>query len=291
MRAQDIPEIEEIVAACLDRIERGHATVEECLAAYPPGVIAELAPILYAAERLAQFDVPAMDVDALQRVEARLLARADALQAKAQPLRGRGWTSVFVRLAAAAVSIIVVIALGGGGFLAVSANSLPGSPLYSVKRASETIQLSLTQDPGQRATLHTTFGLRRLQEAIQLNRQQKRWDPSTLKDMEQEFAQATGQANAKVVWEHIAAAAANGEKELAENDGEDDAARTAADALGRLHTRAERELGRESELDSQEPVSTSTSLQSSAQPLAATAVATFGPGRIAHPDSVQNRVE
>ena len=299
MRARVIPEVEDIVAACVDRLERGQATVEECLAAYPPEVTARLEPMLHAAEWLTQLDIPAMDADALLRVEARLLAHAEALPAETRLARGRSWAGLFARLAAVAMIITLVVALGGGGFLAVSANSLPGSPLYPVKRASETIQLGLTRDPDRQATLHTTFGLRRLQEAVQLNKQLKRWDPSTLKDMEQEFAQATGPANAKVVWEHIAAAAASGEKELAEHDGEDDLARTAADALRRLHTRAERELGRDSELDSQEPTSTSTSLQSSAQPLAATATATSGsadtpalaPGRTESDDTGQLEAE
>jgi hypothetical protein len=62
--------------------------------------------------------------------------------------------------AAAAVAAILV-----GGLVYVSSDSLPGSPLYTVKRATESVQLALTLDSKAKAKLHYGIAQRRIAEA------------------------------------------------------------------------------------------------------------------------------
>ncbi len=135
----------------------------------------------------------------------------------------------------------------------------------------------------RRATLHTTFALRRLKEAVQLDQQDDRWDPSTLEDMEQEFDKAAGLATARVVWEHIADATASGEEELASIEGSGDGAAapsSVTDTLRRFHSRANLELGR---LDNHADVQT---VPSPTAAHAATATPSSPPGTSA-PTAVQ----
>jgi hypothetical protein len=70
-------------------------------------------------------------------------------------------------LGTVAATLIVVLALvlaGGGGIVYASTDSLPGSPLYSVKRATEQVQLFLAPTGTKRAVLHIEFAQRRLEE-------------------------------------------------------------------------------------------------------------------------------
>jgi uncharacterized membrane protein YgcG len=95
---------------------------------------------------------------------ARPQARAEApgwLSALSQFLLG-GWLP---RLAAGAVTALVVVALLGGTLTVLAQRSLPGQSLYPLKRLGEAFQLSLTQDPASRTRLQENFNQRRQQEA------------------------------------------------------------------------------------------------------------------------------
>ncbi|MDI6717323.1 MAG: DUF5667 domain-containing protein [Actinomycetota bacterium] len=71
--------------------------------------------------------------------------------------------ALFVSSVAAAALIILA-----GGLIYASADSLPGSPLYGVKRAVESIQLALTFDSKSKAKLYREFAQRRIDEARQI---------------------------------------------------------------------------------------------------------------------------
>jgi hypothetical protein len=62
------------------------------------------------------------------------------------------------------VALVMVLALTSAGVTRAAANSLPDSPLYSVKLATEQIQLVLTPSMAGKARLYITFGERRLRE-------------------------------------------------------------------------------------------------------------------------------
>jgi hypothetical protein len=60
-------------------------------------------------------------------------------------------------------ALVVLIAITSGVFGA-SAASLPGDPLYGVKRSFENLQLSFARDPVQRVNMEETFLKRRVEE-------------------------------------------------------------------------------------------------------------------------------
>lgn len=72
----------------------------------------------------------------------------------------------YVTVAAAAAAMILAM----GGLIGVSQGSLPGSPLYAVKRATESAQLALTFDKDGRAKLNQEFAQKRVAEALLLEK-------------------------------------------------------------------------------------------------------------------------
>lgn len=65
-------------------------------------------------------------------------------------------------------ALVIVVALSSLGVTRAAAGSLPDSPLYPIKLATEQVQLALTPSPEGKARLHIAFGERRLQEALAL---------------------------------------------------------------------------------------------------------------------------
>lgn len=62
-------------------------------------------------------------------------------------------------------ALILLLAFGSiGGTVAVSADSLPGSPVYGVKLAVERARLSLSADPVAEADLHLAYAENRVEE-------------------------------------------------------------------------------------------------------------------------------
>ncbi len=78
----------------------------------------------------------------------------------------------------AAVAIVVVII--ANGITAASASSLPGSPLYPVKRLAEQSNVLLAPTAGERARIWMNLASRRLDEVQRLVPLQPRVDPGTL---------------------------------------------------------------------------------------------------------------
>lgn len=66
-----------------------------------------------------------------------------------------------------AVASILFLVLGGLTTVSASTDSLPGDPLYGIKRVTEQAQIRLTAQD-KRAVLHTEFAERRLQEIVEL---------------------------------------------------------------------------------------------------------------------------
>ncbi len=161
-------QIAEALAASLDAVRGGTATVEDCLRRYP-ALAAELEPLLRTAAT----------VQVLSRVspreEARLEGRAALLQAAAkrsQPaaiiprpvVRRRPWVAfVPAAIAAALFAAIAIPVLGS-----MDTGSTPGDWNYGFKRATERIRLAITTDPGERRLLRLEFASRRLDEIERL---------------------------------------------------------------------------------------------------------------------------
>ena len=151
---------EAILIECLEALQAG-TTVEQLLARYPSDA-AQLEPALRVAANLSTLGGVGPSPAAQSRARTAFLAKAAAMR-PASPLAARvGW---LLRPLVAFVTVVVLLAIVGGGVLGTSAGSLPGDPLYGIKRSLESFELSLARDPVRRANLEESYAQRRVQEA------------------------------------------------------------------------------------------------------------------------------
>jgi len=115
------------------------------------------------------------------QAKASQLASRAAIAAKTQPVRqvpaghGRTRAAVLIGVTAGALAL--------SGVSAASTNSLPGQPLYQVKRSSERAQLAMAGSDLTRGQLHLEFAQSRVREAAMVPAQQAL---SVLADMNSE---------------------------------------------------------------------------------------------------------
>jgi hypothetical protein len=153
-------EFNDILDECLERLLVKGGTIEECLASYPEQA-AELEPLLQTAvaARKASVIQPRPEFRAKARYQLR-----SALQAmeskKSRPFFGwqRQWVTV--------VTVLLVLLSAGGGTVAAASNSMPDNPLYSLKLATEQVQLILTPSDIGKARLCARLADRRVAEII-----------------------------------------------------------------------------------------------------------------------------
>jgi hypothetical protein len=201
------PELDNVVDVCVEQVETGRATVEDCLKRYPH-LADELDPILRTAATLFATDVPSIDPAGMRTIEKRVLSHARKLNREQESPRTWLWPQLAIRLAVVMLIVMLVTASTGGALIA-SAGSLPGEPLYPVKRLSENVQLAVAWDTLLRARLHTSFAQRRWEEARRQYLQSDKWNEITLQEMTQELEHATNaleQSNGDQVgadWERI----------------------------------------------------------------------------------------
>jgi hypothetical protein len=154
-------DFDNILDECLQRLLAGES-VEACLSRYPEHA-AGLEPLL----RTAWDTLKATDIR--PRPEFRDRARYQFQMAvREMPVKeSRGFFTVF-KPALVTVAVLAVVLLAGGGVVAAAGSSLPGSPLYSVKLATESVRLALTPSTLGKAELNAQFADRRIDEIIQL---------------------------------------------------------------------------------------------------------------------------
>src|SRR2546426_6920146 len=109
-------------------------------------------------------EVPVMRGKFRKQLRARLMSQAADVLAP-RPQRLSLFASAWLRpaLAAAVLAVFVVV-----GATSAAASSLPGDPLYGVKRASEDVQLALTFDDVARMQLLSDLTDRRLAELAEI---------------------------------------------------------------------------------------------------------------------------
>ncbi|MBI2845574.1 MAG: hypothetical protein HYX86_03400 [Chloroflexi bacterium] len=167
--------IEQILADCLERIEKQGATLEECLDSHPQ-LREELAPLLTLALQLRA--APQISLSPEARLETRM-------RLMNLPLPPSETKPVFIpRLVWQTARVFAVLALGflslGAGLALASESSLPGDPFYSVKRTLEDVALSLAPSPESAAGLRLIFAERRLQEATAMSERGKQEEAQQL---------------------------------------------------------------------------------------------------------------
>jgi hypothetical protein len=154
-------EFDNILDECLQRLLAGE-TIESCLSRYPLHA-ADLEPLLLT----AQSTLKAADIK--PRPEFRDLARRQFQAAvRETPRQEKRGFFALLQPGLAAVAIIAIVLLAGGGVVAAAGNSLPGSSLYPVKLATESVRLALTPSDLGKAELNAAFADERIDEIIRL---------------------------------------------------------------------------------------------------------------------------
>jgi hypothetical protein len=164
-------------------LRRGES-IEVCLQDYPAEA-EELEPLLIAAMYTrSTFRSPSLTPEARQAIQ-RKLHLAVAARQPAQRRTPVGWFGPFVMRFALAL-VVALLSLGGG--VAAAQSSLPDSPLYPLKRASESVRLRLASSATQRATLHLDFAAARSAEILTLaSGEQKTINSGLVDDLDREY--------------------------------------------------------------------------------------------------------
>lgn len=160
------PDLEALLDECLQDMSTRGESIERCLQRYPQHA-RELAPLIQMADHIRKTSHPTLSASATQTIERHLLKRATEIRQSRAKLSRWPLPFSFRPLVTVAATLIVVLALvlaGGGGIVYASTDSLPGSPLYGVKRATEQVQLFLAPEGTRRAELHIKLAQRRLEE-------------------------------------------------------------------------------------------------------------------------------
>jgi len=149
-----------ILEECLERLLVNGETIEQCLGSYPEQAD-ELEPLLQTA--LATKQASAIQPRPEFRAKARYQFRS-ALQEIEQKRRLPffGWQPRW----ATVVAIVLVLLLAGGGTVAAASGSMPDSPLYPVKLATEHVQLTLITSNIGKAELYTKLADKRVIEIV-----------------------------------------------------------------------------------------------------------------------------
>ncbi len=152
-------EFNNILNECLERLLIKGETIEQCLQSYPEQA-AELEPLLKTA--LVTRRVSAIQPRADFKARARYQFRSALKEAATKK---RPFFSWFPRWATVA-TIALVLLLVGSGTVAAAGSSMPDSPLYPVKLATEEVRLALTPSQIGKAGLCAELADRRVAEII-----------------------------------------------------------------------------------------------------------------------------
>jgi hypothetical protein len=189
-------DIATIFDVCLERMRRGES-IGACVLDYPSKA-EELEPLLITAMYTHHtFRPPSLSPQARQAIQ-RQLRQAVAARQPAQRRTPVSWFGPLVMRFVLAL-LIALLSLGGG--VAAAQSSLPGSSLYPLKRASESVRLRLASSPTQRAALHLDFAAARSAEMLALaSGEQKTISASLVDDLDREY---------QLAWAEIAQAPAD----------------------------------------------------------------------------------
>jgi hypothetical protein len=181
--------IDEILDKLIEEMRKGRS-VDDCLREYGE-YAGELRPLLELCEQISTLPRPEPDSDKV----AATTSKARAIWVE----RGhRKWLALrdmitFRPILVRVLAIIVIVLLATMTTVTLSANSLPGDTLYSVKLLTERVRYLLTFDAEGKARLHLMFADRRTNEFSCLCALGIPVDKELLSSMLSETDQAIGQ--------------------------------------------------------------------------------------------------
>jgi hypothetical protein len=154
-------ELDNILEDCLERVLKGE-TIEQCLADYPEHAV-ELEPLLRTA--LDTREAAAIKPRPEFRDRARYQFQAALRETEPEKDRGFfGWQRRWVTVVVSVFALLVVVS----GTVVAAGDSLPDSPLYKVKLATEAVRLALTPSTLGKAELYAEFADKRVEEIIKM---------------------------------------------------------------------------------------------------------------------------
>ncbi len=157
---KETKEFNNILDECLERLLARGESIEQCLVSYPEQAD-ELGPLL----RTALEAKEALAIQPRPEFRARARYHFGSVLREVKPKRrffSLGWQPRW----AMAVSVVLIMLLAGGGTVAAAGGSMPDSPLYPVKLATEQVWLTLTPSNMGRVELHAKLVERRVVEII-----------------------------------------------------------------------------------------------------------------------------
>ncbi|MEI6778105.1 MAG: DUF5667 domain-containing protein [Chloroflexales bacterium] len=173
--------IEEALDICLTHMHAGKSA-EACLRDFPE-YARDLAPLLATVTHVQSWTPPKLPMRV--RIATRRRARA-ALRRTYHSRATWGWGGWVLRMGTA---VLLAIALFEGG-VAFAGNSLPGSPLYGLKRVGESARLALVRNNADRARLNLNLAQVRVDEMIAVARANQKIDSQILSDLDASYLAA-----------------------------------------------------------------------------------------------------
>jgi hypothetical protein len=160
--------IEEILTTCIEEIRTGKTTLEECLARYPE-IRRELEPLLKTAINIKKPLEYQMEAGYKKAARARLMQQIRPIRRKRvnfADILSLGIPRQYagIRATVAALVVIMVITMMGGGTAYASQSTVPGDTLYQVKIGTENARLLVAGSSEAKAELNMEFASRRLGE-------------------------------------------------------------------------------------------------------------------------------
>ncbi len=163
-------EFDQILDTCLDLVLRDGETVESCLRRFPQQAdeMGSLLQVALDARQVLEFTPSSVSKtrarlmlsDAIDRYEARRWSRRPGRVLAALS----GLFAGPYRWAASATAAVLLVVMGGAGIVGASSNTVPGHPLYSVKRVVEQGRMFFTFDDNAKARLHADLADKRFKE-------------------------------------------------------------------------------------------------------------------------------
>jgi hypothetical protein len=141
----------DLLASCLNAIESGESTIEDCIKAHPEitGLL-RMAVALRAQPEMKMAEAPKLSL------ERRLTRLMDERPRSGAPARSWHWLRVFASLAA----LFVVVFGLGAGLAQLARPAIPGDVLYAYKRVVERVELGFASSAAQSEVLTYIAGQR-----------------------------------------------------------------------------------------------------------------------------------